>query len=382
MIPLNTKDTQGGTMKPHHSSPKTILLISASFAGYNIGSGFATGMEALQFFCSWGRRFAFAGLLIALSVCMLLLICIYITGYEQKFDVPKDIYIHFCGKRFSFFLDSYIYLSMLCVAITMISGAGATINQSSGLPEYFGTILIGVSCVIAALLGFEKLMKILSYLCIFVVFTILACGVYALCTSGISGLPDLSVTNQYIADGKLLHANTFGIENPYLGGLSSAGLLIGSGFTWAATTGALCKSKKEAILSGVFSSLFYYATTAIVVYLILVSLSYTAGKEIPMLAVIQHFFPKLSGIYSVIIVLAIFSTVSSRLFLIASRYNRGNPKLNTAIIVGIAIFSVIGTAFIPFSRISNLVFSLMGAMGIFVCVVVLIRFFSMKHYDF
>lgn len=32
---------------------RVVLLTSASFAGYNIGSGFVTGIEALQFFGSW-----------------------------------------------------------------------------------------------------------------------------------------------------------------------------------------------------------------------------------------------------------------------------------------------------------------------------------------
>ena len=38
---------------------KMVMLTSASFAGYNIGSGFATGIEVLQFFASWGSGKAY-----------------------------------------------------------------------------------------------------------------------------------------------------------------------------------------------------------------------------------------------------------------------------------------------------------------------------------
>jgi len=181
--------------------------------------------------------------------------------------------------------------------------------------------------------------------------------------------------------GKVLRANTFGIQNPYLSGLSSAGLLIGSGFAWASATGGLCNSKKEAALSGVFSSIFYYATTAVVVYLVLTSMDHIAGEEVPMLAVVQFFLPRLSAVYSCLIILAIFSTISGRLFLIAKRYDRGSKKLHITIIVTIALFAIVGASFIPFSKISNVMFSIMGTVGIILGTIVLIRFLIAKKHQ-
>jgi len=353
---------------------KSVLLTSASFAGYNIGSGFATGVEALQFFAAWGGKFAFSGIFLALLTSMAVLIAIYVIGFEQRFDKNSDIYHYFCGKYFGIVLDYYIYVSMIFVTFTMMSGAGATISQHSGLPAFAGASIMGVLCIVTAHLGLERLRKALSYLCICTVIFVLFCGGYAFLTSGVSPVAGSANSEHYVSTGLLLRANTFGIQNPYLSGLSSAGLLIGSGFAWASATGSLCNSKREAVFSGIFSSLFFYMTTAVVVYLVLTSMDHVAGTEVPMLAVVHFLLPKLSAIYSFIIVLAIYSTISGRLFLIAKRYDRGNKAMGFVIILSITILAIVGASLIPFSKISNVVFSIMGAVGIIVCIIVLTRF--------
>lgn len=365
-------------MKEKTSPFTSVLLTSASFAGYNIGSGFATGVEPLQFFGAWGGQYAFWGVFIAALVCMAVLSAVYVTGFEQQFTKSNEIYSHFFGRRLGVVFDCYIYGSMICVTLTMMSGAGATVSQYSGLPAFVGAVLMGALCILAALLGLEKLRFILSYLCVFIVLFVLLCGGYAALTSEIGPFAGSANVDQYAAAGTILRANVFGIRNPYLSGVSSAGLLIGSGFAWTSVTGGLCGGRKEAAWSGVFSSVFYYAATAVVVYLTLTAMDHIAGAEVPLLAVVQYFLPELSAAYSFIIVAAIFSTVSGRLFLIAERYDRGSKKLRIAIIVGITLFAVSGASFIPFSKISNVMFSIMGAVGIILGSIVLIRFFILR----
>lgn len=361
-------------MNEKRSTLKMILLTSASFAGYNIGSGFATGVEALQFFSSWGTSHAFISISIASIVSMLVLSMVYLTGFEQQFTNSKQIYLHFCGKKIGLLFDYYIYISMILITLTMMSGSGATIHQYSGLPTFVGAALMGIICVIASLLGLEKLRKILSYMCILIIIFVLFCGIYATFTANFNPIEASLKIEKYVASGKILRSSAFGIKNPYLSGLASAGLVIGSGFAWASVTGTLCKSKKEAILSGIFSSVFYYLSTAVVVYLLLISIDYVAGREVPMLAVVQYFLPGLSVFYSAIIIIAIFSTISGRLFSIGERYSNGNKKINFLIIVSIAILAILGASAIPFSKISNIVFSLCGAVGIIFSMIIIIRF--------
>lgn len=365
-------------MKSKTSTARFVLLTSASFAGYNIGSGFATGVEALQFFASWGAWHALLGLIIAFVATILVFCAVYVTGFEQKFVGSKEVYRYFCGKRLGVFFDYYIYISMILITLTMMSGAGATIQQYCGLPTILGSAIMGVLCIATSLLNLEKLRSILSYMCILIVLFILTCGIYATVTSSVGPVEGSAGVEQYAASGEILRSNTLGLKNPYLSGLTSGGLVISSGFAWASATGTLCKTRKQAVLSGLFSSLFFYAATAVVVYLVLIAMPEVAGKEVPMLAIVQHFLPILSPVYSGIIIVAIYSTISGRLFLIGERYGRGNRLLTLGIVTGITILAVVGASFIPFSKMSNLMFSFCGAVGILFGLIVLVVFCKNK----
>lgn len=355
---------------------KAVLLTGASFTGYNIGSGFATGMEALQFFGSWGVPNCFISLLTAFLFALAVFVAVYVTGFEQKFDDSKKVYRYFCGERFGVIFDYYIYISMIIITLTLVSGAGATINQYSGIPTYIGAAVMGVVCVVTSLLGLERLRRVLSYLCVLIVLFIFGCAAYVGITSDISVSEGAANTEAYAASGEIIRSGLFGFSNPVLSGFTSAGLLIISGFAWSSATGALCRSKKEALCSGVLSSVLFYGASAVVLYLVLVSMDNIAGKEVPMLAVTQRFAPVLSPVYSLIIVLAIFSTISGRLFLIGERYGRGSKKRSFIIVTAITVFACVGASFIPFSKLSGFMFSFCGAAGIVFGIVVLIRFIT------
>ena len=241
------------------------ILTAAAFAGHNIGSGFATGTEALQYFASWGAKKAFIGIAIALAVAAIVLTTVFITGYEQKFKDGKQVYHYFCGKKLGVVFDYYIYLSMIFVVLTMMSGTGATINQLTGIPVYVGAIVMGILCIITSLLGLEKLRKVLGSLCLVIVLFVFCAGVYVAFTAKTGIVEASRKAAEYVANGSILQTDTLGIKNPYLSGISSAGLLIVSGFAWASATGGLCMTKKEAVLSGILSPTFFYVSTSVVV---------------------------------------------------------------------------------------------------------------------
>lgn len=357
-------------MRQNHSLAASVLLTSASFAGYNIGSGFATGIEGQQFFAVWGARDGFAGLLLAMVVAAAVLAAVYLAGFRERDNGSRDAYAYFFGPRLGRIFNWYIYLSIILVIFTLTSGAGATIHQHLGLPEIAGTGLIGVLCIAAALAGLTKLMRILGSLGTFIVLFVLGCGVYVFLTAGNGPVEGAANAARYVAEGKILPANIGGLKDPWSSALASAGLLINSGFPWALATGALCRSRKEAVLSGIFSAVFYYGAKSIVVYLNLVDMDFIAASEVPILAVIQHHLPQLAPVYSVLILLAIFSTVSGRLFLVADRFGQGSRTRSLVISFALIVAaSLIGSA-VSFSLISNLLFSFNGAVGIIICAAV------------
>lgn len=351
-------------MVKKNSAVKAALLTGASFAGYNIGSGFATGIEATQFFASWGPVHGFMGIGLAAVLAIITLLVIYNAGYEEHFPDSKSVYSYFFGRKLGAFFDIYVYVSLLLMALAMISGAGATINQYSGIPTIVGASIMGAVSIVVSMTGINRLKNILSYITFFIVGSIICSAIYIFVTSDITVTQGAANVDKYVDDGLLLHAAFLGLKSWYFSSLASVGLLITAGFAWASVTGSLCQSRQEAMLTGIFSSVIFYSTFIVVTYMLLVSTDFVAGQEVPLLGVIQHFMPPLAIIYSGIIIIAIFATVTGRLFSIAERYGRGKKPVEFAIVLAITIVAIVGTKFISFSLLSNFLFLFCGATGV------------------
>ena len=360
-------------MEKKKSAWKTALLASGSFAGYNIGSGFATGTEGQQFFASWGAPNAFIGVLVAMVTTALIFIPVYLVGYRKKADASYNVYHYYCGSKVGKIIDTYVYIGMLLVILIMMSGAGATINQYFGIPKAVGAILLGVLCIGATLLGLEKLMHVLSYAGVVIVAFVLCCTAYIRFSKGITLSIPTATIEAYVAAGELKQISLFGLSGPVFCGIINAGLLVYASLPWVASTGSLCENRKTAIWSGALSGVIFYAAQTIVVYLSLISIDKIAGAEVPVLAVFQSYLPAVAMIYSVFIIVAIFSTVSGRLFVFASHFDKGNRKRHILITSAVVVFSAVGGTFIPYSALSKFEFTLHGCLGLSLGLTILVR---------
>ena len=86
-----------------------VVKIAGTWISYCIGSGFATGQDSLQYFCSWGSM---GFLAIAVGIC----IHIYVSssylklGKEIEFKNPMDVFTYYSGP----------YLVMIFAFLTII----------------------------------------------------------------------------------------------------------------------------------------------------------------------------------------------------------------------------------------------------------------------
>lgn len=362
---------------PKHSSGIAAAVVTgASFVGFNVGSGFATGVEPLQFFSAWGWTGALVSLGTACLIVMLVFTLVYLSGFDRHYSDENQVYRHFFGTRLYKVFIFYIYATMTLATLTMLSGAGATIQQHIGLPTFAGTILMGALCIAASLLGLGRLRHLLSYLCVVLVVFVIALAVYTAATTDLSPAAGAAGAAAYAESGQILRVEPFALKSPVISGIASGGLLISSGFAWAAATGTLCTNRKEAAASGLFSGLFYYALTAAATYLICVNMDIVAGKEVPLLAIIQHGLEILTPVYSAIILIAIFATITGRLFLIGEQFGKGNRKKGLTIVISLTILASAAASFLPFGELSNVLFLVCGVGGTIIGIIILVRFFA------
>lgn len=347
------------------------IMLAGAYTAFNIGSGFATGNEVMQFFNSWGGYWPYIIWILGLVFAVVTNYIMYNTGMTVSMEEYKSPYQYYCGKTIGKIFDIYVYVCLIAFVLVMISGSGATVNQYYHLPEWIGTIGMGILCGAVACLGLRKLVDVLGSIGIIILLFTVGCAVYMVCTADTSPIEASARAVEYVTEGKILQPNVFGIKHPLVCGFSYSGVLMMCCIAWVHATGALLKDRKQMLLTTGLSSAFYYLPVLAVVLALALNLDAIAGSQIPMLAAVQNMIPKLAGPYTIIIILGIFTTATGQLFLLGDRFAKEGTAKFYIVIFGIVAFAIVGGLFLPFSVIVNIVYSVMGMTGIIMVVKVL-----------
>ena len=148
-----------------------------------IGSGFATGQEVLQFFSAYGYwSFAVAG--INLAGFVLFGYWLMRAGYENK-DVPGfNHFRFFCGEKPGAVYSWLVSATLLLLIPVMISGGGATLHEYYGIPKPIGSAVFAAAVLAVYLIGFEKMVGIISKIGPVIILFSLLVGVISLLRGG------------------------------------------------------------------------------------------------------------------------------------------------------------------------------------------------------
>lgn len=202
-------------MRKERSGLMQVLAVAGAYTAYHIGSGFATGNEIAQFFVSWGGVWPFIVFAVAALFAAGTNYIMYTTGCLVHFNKSNECYYYYCGKYIGKIFDYYVYITLVAFIMVMITGSGATIRQYFDLPEYVGTIGMGVVCALVACLGLRKLVDVLGCIGIIIMVFTVSCGIYMILTADVSPLEGAKNTAQYVAEGKILQPTVLGIKTPF-----------------------------------------------------------------------------------------------------------------------------------------------------------------------
>ncbi len=344
---------------------KSMLMVGGAYASYTIGAGFATGQEVLQFFGGWGNPANYLAIFVSMAMTVYFTISCYKTGQEKQFSNPSECYAYYCGKYVGYFFDWFCLMIVFGIAIAMFAGCGATINQYFGVPIYVGAVLLGIAAAGTVMLGLKRVVEVLGFLGVVIIAYVVVIGIYAVATSPVGLTESMSNLPGYLSDGKVLRAGVFGIYNPILSALFYGGLCLIVSIPFLISLGKQTANQKEALVSGVFSGLFFYSGVLLVLMAVLINIDWIieTGAQIPLLAAMHNMIPSISWTFAVILVLGIFTTITGYLWLISGRFAEDKSTRARTITAVVAVAGVFGGSFIPFNQIINILYPISGLVG-------------------
>ena len=170
---------------------RNIIRIAGAYVAWVMGSGFATGQEILQFFTSYGY---YSFVLLGINLIGFLLIgpMILQAGREHAGDPDYDHFVWFCGRRLGTFYSWFLPVSMFAGMVILISGAGATLQEYYGLNHYVGALLMAAMALAAYIIGFQRFVKIVSFIGPAIIAFSLLVGIVTVCRDfdGLSRVAD------------------------------------------------------------------------------------------------------------------------------------------------------------------------------------------------
>ena len=368
------------------------LTMAGAFISYTVGSGFASGNEVMQFFGSWGIPTCLISLAGAAFITLVSCICLYRLGSAVNFEKTSEAYTFIGGKYLGKFFQVFTFVSVFGTFMIMFTGAGSLLHQHFGLPQWVGSVIMGVLSGIVVLGGLKTVENVLGSVGILLLVYVIVFGTISLFFPG-SSLSQADAIPQAVQEGVVYQANLLALppfswfsdlkqfNTPWLSGMLYASLCMVNGVPFFLKLGQNSKSDRHATVSAVITTIAFYACTTFVMIIIMMNFnkvvesSANQMQPFPVLSAIHYIWPAGSWTYIIIIFMGIFTTTTGFLWVLSAWLFPGQTRTKKTylFIVGMIIFGILMGSVLPFSVLIIFIFPISGVVGLLITVCLVVR---------
>ena len=349
---------------------KRSLAVAASFVGIVVGAGFASGMEALQYFVAYGTN-GFFGVILA-SVTMLFAATAFMTfgSYFLARD-HNEVFYNVTSKPAAFIMDWSAVACMFSVGFVMFAGAGSNLKQSFGWPIWIGAVAMLALMLVVGRFDVDKVSSVIGWATPLLVVFVLIGSIYSFTQVDVNWSEVGNYAQQEVA-------RADGTPYWWLGALNHTGLNALCGVSMALVMAGDEFDTKSTRYGGILGGVIYAVMLALLVASLLIQVESVNGADMPLLAVIDNVDPVLGFIMTWVIFLMVFNTCLGMFYALAKRLTSKHPErfyptYAIACVVGF------GLSFAGFQPLVNSLYPILGYLGLFVMAVMTVTY--LRHRD-
>lgn len=348
------------------ASLSSVLKIGGAFMAWVIGSGFATGQEVLQFFSSFGY-WSYGVVLINLAGFIIMGYFLLHFGFANRQNENYDPFLFFCGKRLGKAYAILVTCTLLLLIPVLFAGAGAALYEYYGIPHLIGSAIMAIVVLAVYLIGFERMVSILSSLSPVIIIFSIGVGIITI----LRDYGNFSQIPAYTASLSLYQA----APHWALSGLLYVSLNFMPASTYFSQLGKNAGSQKELKYGVIVGGSALILSIAVISTAILLNCSNTAGLDIPVLYLAKKIFYWLGALFSIILVVGIFSSSSLMLWSVCSRLPVREKNANRLLAVGIVVCAYF-VSLLPFNSLVAAFYPFIGYIGLPFIICILIKSFK------
>lgn len=340
---------------------RSTLTVALTLCGTMIGAGFASGQELLQFFIAYGRfgiaGVAFAGALFAAVAWRLLAV-----SHARRLQTHLDLIYLLCGRRTGRFFDFAVAAFLFVLFVLMLAAARAAAEASPMPPGLAGAALAALA-VCAALRGSAGVARINSAAA-----PLLAATIALVCGS--------SLSHHGWHPGLLEEAAALSAQ-PAPHWLLGCALYVAYNFALGATVlvplGRNVRKPAARAAGSILGGALLAGLSLLIVLTLLMHTPHIFAQQIPMLHISCTQSAWHAALYSLVLLLSMFTTASACLYGCACKL-RSATSWSAPLCLFCCACAALALSGAGFSRIIAVLFPLFGYLSLFL----LVRLFALK----
>lgn len=348
---------------------KRSIGIAFAFTGVVVGAGFASGMEAFQYFVSYGDG-GFWGIALAAVVMAFAALALLTFGSHYLANEHTRVFEEVSSSFSARFMDYAAIAAMFCIGFVMFAGAGANLTQTYGWPLPVGGVLMLILMLIIGRFDVDKVSAVIGLATPLIIVFVLLVSIWTF----------LNVDVNFAAQSDWVKANVNGadaVPTWWLGALNHTGLNALCGASMAILIGGDHFDNKSVRIGGLIAGFIYAAMLALLVYSLFMQAKDVNGADMPLLAAIFNINPVLGHIMTWVIFIMVFNTCLGMIYALAKRLTRRNEERFYIVYVVACIIGFI-LSFVGFKPLVANVYPMLGYLGLAVVVVMVYRYFSLR----
>ena len=359
-------------------SLRNVVIFAGAYCAFSIGSGYATGQEILQFFGAFGPQ-GIIGCFVSMLIFAFLGGALMQKGYDLKLKYHTQVFHYYCGKYIGTFLEWVTILFLFSVVSIMIAGTGAVASEYFALPGDVGSVFMALLCILSILLGLMRLADVIGSMGPVIIFFTIGIGILTVLNAntdwakGWDVLYDLRSTKSW-------WFSTYDIlDSAWFSGVLYASCMVFGSIPFLTGLGGKANSRREAFLGGFLGGVALMIASALMMAAMLCFPAEVAKLQVPNLFLAQQFAPALALIFSVILLLGIYSTAAPMFWVVINKLEQWLPNktVKMAVTVVLGVVAYFG-AQIGFGKLIGFLYPLMGQVGVLMIIVVLVKVFILK----
>lgn len=338
--------------------------MAGAFVGLMAGVGFASGQEVLQFFTSFGW-FALAGALLTALLMGFLVMSLYQIGCRLQTRSHKEAMDYICGPWLGPIMDVLLTFFLFGTLVVMLAGAGSSLQQQLGAPQYLGGILVGALCGLIVCFGIDSVITLMSLVTpvLATIIAIIACYALGSMRHPFQALVPVALQQPRAAGNWLLSAWLYVSFN-----IAATGAML-------VVMGGSVTDLRKAGRGGLLGGLGIGVLIAVMSLALLARVDEVSGNAVPTLYLSNRLSPWFGDLMLLLLQVKLLITAVGLTYALAARCEGFGLSFKGS--AGVAILLAYGASLLGFVKLVGLVYPAMGYMGSVLVVAIIVAWFRL-----